>query len=554
MKLRLSNHLIVFGLICLAPVVIAGIVVGYSLATSERDRLERQTVSLVENYRRDIDADTRSLVGMLEALATARTLDTQDWAAFREQAGIVADKAGARILLRNVDGRHLVNTTIAVGEAPPVVTKDPVVLRADRQAIESRQPVLSDLFRGTGGGRAYVAVIVPVIRQGKVVYLLSMAITNERIAESLRLGQLSASGWLAAVVGSDLRVVARTRAIDTFVGTTATGILAQTMKIEASGTLKSRTLDGVDVFTAFQRTSMGWTVVVNAPLDELHRPLRTLVFVLVSIIGIGLLVTLVAAWTYGSMLGREVSTLLRNARAMGQDAPLQPYGQHIEEVAEVQQALFDAQAQVEQLIAELNHRVKNTLTVIKVLASRSVGNRRDRDAVVARISALTIAHEALTETLWRGADLGKLARSIARTVDVAVVASGPAVRLTPKAAVAVAQVLQELLSNACQHGALRERSGRVDLVWAVEDDELRIVWTESAPLKPQAPDHAAGFGLKVIELCVVRQLGGELSIDTSPQGWSVSFTFPMDGELGQMAQLEAAPSPSHDAAHLSRQA
>jgi two-component sensor histidine kinase len=554
MKLRLSNHLIVFGLICLAPAVIAGIVVGYRLATAERVRLERQTVSLVEDYQRDIDADIRSLVGTLEALATARTLDAQDWAAFREQAGVVAEKAGALILLRDLEGRHLVNTTFAGAAPPPTVTTDPVVLRADRQAIDTGQPVLSDLFRGTRSGRPYVAVIVPVIRQGKTVYLLSVAITNERITESLRLGQLSSSGWLAAVVGSDRRVIARTRDIDTFVGNAAAGNLVEAMKTETSGTLTSRTLDGIDVFTAFQRTRMGWTVIVNAPLDELHRPLRTLVLVLVSIVGIVLLVTLIAAWTYGSMLGREVSTLLRNARAMGQDAPLQPYGQHIEEVAEVQQALFDAQAKVEQLIAELNHRVKNTLTVIKVLASRSVGNRRDRDAVVARISALTIAHEALTETLWRGADLGKLARSIARTVDVAVVASGPAVRLTPKAAVAVAQVLQELLSNACQHGALRERSGRVDLVWSAEDDQLSVVWTERAPLKPQAPDHAAGFGLKVIELCVVRQLGGQLSIDTSPQGWSVSFTFPMDGELGQMAQLEAAPSPPHDAGQLSRQA
>jgi two-component sensor histidine kinase len=542
MKLRLSNHLILFGLICLAPVVLAGVVLGYRLASEERARLERQTVSQVDAFRHDIDAELRSLSGMLEALAAAPALDSGDLDSFRAQAETVAARIQAPIFLRGTDGRRLTNTEVIGRTAPVEGPLAPAVRQADLRAIEAGEPTVSDLFLGPTTGRSYIAVVVPVMRNGTARYLMSVAISTAQIAEKLRFEPGTQGRWLGAVVGSDLRLLARTRDPETYVGTSATGdALRKALSERTTGTLISRTLDGVDVFTAFERADLGWTVVVSAPLDDLHQPLRAVVIAFVSIVGAVLLITVVAAWTYGRMLGREVSTLLRNARALGQDAPMQPYGQHIEEVAEVQQALFDAQSKVEQLIAELNHRVKNTLTVIRVLARRSVGNRRDRDAVAARISALTIAHEALTETHWRGADFGKLALAIARSADAAVACTGPAVRLTPKAAVALAQVLQELVSNAVQHGALRERSGRVELSWTVDAGQLHVVWTERTPLKPQAPDHAAGFGMQVIELCVVRQLGGHLAIEAEAGGWTVSLGFPMSGELGLMAEAGEAP-------------
>ena len=537
MKLRLSNHLLVFGLICLAPVVLAVLVLGYDRALEERRRVEEQTVTLVKDFQGDIDVAVANLTNVLQALATSPSIESKDWTTFHRQSEIVAREVDAVIVLRDLDGRHLVNTLFADRPPQDLMTIDPKLKRADAKAIETGRPVLSDLYTGATKGTPYLAVVVPLIRDGHAAMLLTAAITTERITSKLVLGKLADKGWLAAVIGSDLRLVARTRDPKTYVGTMASPEMARVLSSAPSGILQSRTLDGVDVFTAFQRTDLGWWVVVSVPLVVLHEPVRALVILMLSIASAVLAATLIAAWTYGRVLGREVSTLSRNARAMGQDAPLQPYSQHIIEVAEAQQALFDAQSKVDALIAELNHRVKNTLTVIKVLASRSVGSRRDRDAVSSRISALTIAHEALTETRWRGADLGRLAQTIARSCDAAIACTGPAVRLEPKAAVALAQIVQELLSNARQHGALRERSGRIDLTWSVTDGMLQITWAERSPLRPQGPDHAAGFGLQVVELCVVRQLGGEVNIHAKPEGWTVDMAIPMRGDLGAMAEL-----------------
>ena len=545
MKLRLSlrNHLLIFGLICLVPALVATALLAVERAATERQRMEERAVAFTTDFERDIEAEVAGRVNVLQALSVSPAIDAKDFKSFERQAVEVAKALDAVIVLRAPDGLHMASsiTPVIVGEHNPK-TIDPVLIQADKRAIETRQPQLSDLYQGVTDGRNFVSIVYPVLRDDQVVFLLTLAMSPQFVGKKLTLGASAEAGWLAAVVGSDMRLVARTRDPQIFVGRPATGDLREAMLQADSGTVKTRTLDEVDVFTAFRHTSMGWAVVVSVPETILNQPVRHLILILAGLAIFVVLVTLLGAFVYGRRLGREVSTLSRNARAMGTNAPLLPYTQHIEEVAAAQQALFDAQKQLSLLIAELNHRVKNTLTVIKVIAGRSVGNRRDRDAVSGRISALTLAHEALSETQWRGADLRKLVNAVARSVDAAIGCEGPAITLLPKAAVSMAQVVQELISNARQHGALRERSGRVDLVWRIDGENLHLDWIERSPLKPQPPTHAAGFGLQVVDLCIARQLGGRIHIETEPEGWRIALEFPMDGELG----TAAVPTPVAD--------
>ena len=546
MKLRLSlrNHLLIFGLICLMPVLVATALLAVERAATEHQRMEDRARGLASEFQRDIDSEIAGRLNMLRALSASPAIDAQDFRSFEQQLGEVARALDVVIVLRAPKGLHLASsiTPVGAGEHAPT-TIDPILLNADREAIETRQPALSDLYRGVTDGRNFVAIVYPIVRNDQVAYLLTLAMSPEFVGKKLTLGASAQQGWLAAVLGKDMRLIARTREPQTFVGRPATGDIREAVMMASDGTVRTRTLDNVDVFTAFRHTALGWTVVVSVPEVILDEPVRHLILILIGLAVFVLLVTLLCAFVYGRKLGREVATLSRNARAMGTNAPLLPYTQHIEEVAAAQQALFDAQSQVSLLIAELNHRVKNTLTVIKVIAGRSVGNRRDRDEVAGRISALTLAHEALSETQWRGADLHKLVTAVARSFDVVIGCEGPAITLMPKAAVAMAQVVQELVSNARQHGALRERSGRVDLVWHVEGEDLHLDWIEHSPLKPQPPSHAAGFGLQVVDLCIARQLGGSIHIETQPDGWRIELVFPMDGELGSAAVLTPVAGP-----------
>jgi len=89
------------------------------------------------------------------------------------------------------------------------------------------------------------------------------------------------------------------------------------------------------------------------------------------------------------------------------------------------------------LTAELNHRVKNTLAVVQSLAARSLTEGRQlaeaREVFSRRLSALAAAHDLLTRSEWRGADLKTLAEAELEPY-ASQVTNLPALSLTPHAA------------------------------------------------------------------------------------------------------------------------
>ncbi len=166
------------------------------------------------------------------------------------------------------------------------------------------------------------------------------------------------------------------------------------------------------------------------------------------------------------------------------------------------------------LINELNHRVKNTLAVVQGLAQQSF--RKDRgdpglDAFVARLAALASAHNLLTETNWKAADLRETVyRALGATLGLdeqQYSASGPTIILSPQPALALAMVVHELTTNALKYGALSIEEGRVAISWGIEDGGsgrgLWLEWSESGGPIVTRPE-GRGFGSRLI----ARAFGG----------------------------------------------
>jgi PAS domain S-box-containing protein len=105
-----------------------------------------------------------------------------------------------------------------------------------------------------------------------------------------------------------------------------------------------------------------------------------------------------------------------------------------------------AEAQRELLVAELNHRVKNTLAVVQGLAHQTFSHAEGtaRKAFEGRLQALATAHDLLTRSHWESTSLRQLV-SDALQIDGAnrqsVSADGPPVRLNPHAALSIALAL-----------------------------------------------------------------------------------------------------------------
>ena len=187
------------------------------------------------------------------------------------------------------------------------------------------------------------------------------------------------------------------------------------------------------------------------------------------------------------------------------------------------------------LIHELNHRVKNTLSLVQGIAHQSF--RAGVDSAVAqadflaRIGTLAAAHDLLTREQWEGVTLAELIRAAtAPHRGDRVDAHGAAVTLTPRAAVAIAMALHELGTNAVKYGALSVPDGHVEIAWTLDDARLRIDWRErDGP--PVAVPQRRGFGVKMIERALASDLGGSVTMDFANTGVTCAIDAPRKGNL-----------------------
>lgn len=169
------------------------------------------------------------------------------------------------------------------------------------------------------------------------------------------------------------------------------------------------------------------------------------------------------------------------------------------------------------LLNELNHRVKNTLATVQSIASQSfrrdAGNESYR-WFEGRLIALSKAHDVLSRENWESADLRDVVGQATAPFQLVgrqrFVVHGPALRLRPKAALALAMALHELCTNAGKYGALSSERGVVHLAWQVAAEHpvalLKLRWEEQGG-PPVRPPERKGFGSRLLE----RGLAGELN-------------------------------------------
>jgi len=194
----------------------------------------------------------------------------------------------------------------------------------------------------------------------------------------------------------------------------------------------------------------------------------------------------------------------------------------------------EAQERQALLVAELDHRVKNTLASIQSLmrhTRRSHATLDDYvDSLGRRIKAMAHTHNLLSQSRWRGAELRALVEEELRPYDGAsgtISIDGPTLELKPKAALALSMFIHELATNAAKHGALSTADGNVFIGWGVADDTLHLEWLERGG-PPVLPPARRGFGRTVIESSLAYELDGRVDLRFEPDGVACTADIPMD--------------------------
>jgi PAS domain S-box-containing protein len=203
----------------------------------------------------------------------------------------------------------------------------------------------------------------------------------------------------------------------------------------------------------------------------------------------------------------------------------------------------------ELMIRELRHRSGNLFSQLLALFSQTAKNSRSLSDLVtkyeSRVLALANAHRLITEGGWKSTSLHELLNTLLAPFLDRISFKGPNVFLEPDPTFGLSMAVHELVTNASKHGSLIEPAGRVDLTWSVARTQqgltLVLEWNERGGPPPKR-SRRPGFGTRLINMVIERQLNGKAEQIFGPKGLDAKLTVPLTHERWPGGARASAPA------------
>jgi len=197
------------------------------------------------------------------------------------------------------------------------------------------------------------------------------------------------------------------------------------------------------------------------------------------------------------------------------------------------------------LLAELQHRVRNMLAVVRSIARRTAERSVSVDDFQmhfdGRLGAFARAQSFVDSDAECGVDLETLVLEElfahrAREGERVTIA-GPKIRLTPRLADAIGLAIHELTVNAVKYGGLAGDHGQVEVRWAVEGAPaapvLALTWFDAPPDCPVEHPVHHGFGRELIERSLVYDFDAVTRFSVEPDGLRCEIHLPLSGRKAE---------------------
>ena len=192
--------------------------------------------------------------------------------------------------------------------------------------------------------------------------------------------------------------------------------------------------------------------------------------------------------------------------------------------------LLVSEERLSDLVRELDHRIKNLLTVASTLSEQTARNSTDvesyRKGFAERLGALGRAQTALLHPDHRATSLGELAVRVLEPFagrGVIEFVGGEEILVGRELCTPLGLALHELATNAAKYGALARPGGRVVCAWSrLPEGSARLSWTETG-VGPVPPTSRRGFGATLLTRILSRY--GRPELGYGDDGLSFNFTF-----------------------------
>ncbi len=531
------GRLVLLTICLLAPALLS---MGFLLAGADREsrgQLYQQLVTTARALSGAVDRQAAVGISVAETLATDQALINGDWAAFHARAQRAMARRPGWIVIADGNGQQVVNTLRPYGSPLPRIRRT----QEEASAYAAGRSKVSNLQSGPVAGKPVITVGTPIMVKGRF-YVLSYVVDAASFTSVFR-QQRVPDRWVATLLDNNRRVIARSRLNEKFTGALASKDMEENLRHSTEGVNKSVSLEGVPTMVAYTRSPQtGWTLVVSIPREDLASTVNRSValgagiFLLLLVLGIAL------SLIYSRRINDEIRQLVLDADAIGRGETLPPANpDSLEEIAAVHAALRAASRELKTrqdrqgvMINELNHRVKNTLATVQALARQTFAKVKGAplEVFTDRLIALSAAHDLLTRTGWREADMGALvAASLGAHVE-RVDRAGPEVALAPHTAVGLSMVFHELATNSAKYGALSVPGGRVEVSWRLDTvtDVLAFAWRDVGG-PPVTPPDQPGFGTRLIESSIRREQKGQARFDFRAEGLVFEASLPLPEQV-----------------------
>jgi signal transduction histidine kinase len=299
----------------LLPVVVFSALVARQLSLSERSAAERRQLQSAKELAAVVDREMAGTIRVLSALAESERLERGDLAGFHAEAARVVRTQPSWLAVRLFDGGGIEVLDTARSWGQPLTGA--VDAESLRQILQSRRPTVGNLAREPRGSRLAFPIRVPILRGGRVRYVLTAVITPEAIGDLVARQSTTPEEWTRVVIDANCVAVARTRHPERFVGRHASPDFSLRIRAQREGLSRETTLDGTPVYTAFSRSPLSdWTAAVAVPRPILEGPARSS---MLAVAGIGLLILAfsgVGAYLFSRRLSRGIEAAALAAGAL----------------------------------------------------------------------------------------------------------------------------------------------------------------------------------------------------------------------------------------------
>ncbi len=348
----LQFYLLALVLAVMGPLLAFSTIMVVRSASFEREATRRFLANSSLGLSLDMDREVTALEAVVTTLAGSRRVDARDFEGLQQSLRRSVPLSGAWFEFCDRSGQELINTRLPSGLTAP--------RRIDREIVgrvfATGKLALSNLYRSELTGSPVISISAPVVRDGDVLFVLSLVVPVERFTQILREQHMPLE-WIGALFDRNGVTIARTHQPEQFVGTPGRpDIVAALDEPRSTGFLQNFSRENIELFNAFVRSDLtGWGVVVGAPVSDLNAAF--LYSITLTLAGGALLLALGCAVAYAvaRRITRSVAALAASAAVVGSGKRPGAIATEISELHDVAVALADADAAVRLANSDLRH-------------------------------------------------------------------------------------------------------------------------------------------------------------------------------------------------------